>query len=351
MESSVIDDPRPAQKTRGAKISQTVRAVDWWEHKLSPLFATIYATALLSNGSIISLWPLFLLALVALVPGAAYVSVINDVTDLEEDLASGKSNRVAGRSRTFVALMLACCIAPGIAVAIYWRNDPLLLSLYLAAWAAFSFYSIPPIRLKKRGVLGLLADASGAHLFPTLLVVSLVFRWRADAIDPVWFAAVAVWSLCFGLRGILWHQLSDLHNDEQVGLRTFARRHKIARLHVLGNFVIFPVEVAGFALMLWRAASPLAIAFLCVYALLEWWRKLMWRMNLVIVAPKDRYHIVMHEYYEVFFPLALLLSSSIKYPQDTVIIVAHLLLFPRRATQTLKDIFKIIKQTAHRFLG
>ncbi|HEX8131728.1 MAG TPA: UbiA family prenyltransferase [Pyrinomonadaceae bacterium] len=340
----------PAQR-RGTQLSQTIRAIDWWEYKLSPMFATIYATAFLSNLAIISLWPLFLLALVALVPGAAYVSVINDLTDMEDDLASGKSNRLAGKSQTFIALMLACSILPGIAVAIYWRNDPLLLSLYLAAWAAFSLYSIPPVRLKSRGVLGILADASGAHLFPTLLVVSLVFRWRAvDPFDIVWFAAVAAWSLSYGLRGILWHQLSDLPNDEHVGLRTFARRHKITRLHVLGNFVIFPVEATAFAVILWRVGSRFAVVFLCLYALLEWLRKGMWKMNLVIVAPKDRYHIVMHEYYEVFYPLALLLSSATRYPQDALMIAAHLFLFPRRATQTLKDIVKLLKQVIRRFI-
>ena len=95
MESSALHNPPPAQRQR-AKISQTIRTIDWWEYKLSPMFATIYATAFLSNLSIISLWPIFLLALVALVPGAAYVSVINDLTDLRDDLASGKSNRLVG---------------------------------------------------------------------------------------------------------------------------------------------------------------------------------------------------------------------------------------------------------------
>jgi 4-hydroxybenzoate polyprenyltransferase len=332
------------------EITQTVRAYDWWEFKLSPIFATAYATALLSGQSVASLWPLLLLALAALAPGAAYVSLINDLTDQREDLASGKSNRMVGKSRRFVALALACCLLPGVAVALYWREDPLLLSLYLAAWVAFSLYSLPPVRLKARGFLGLLADASGAHLFPTLLVVSLVHRWRAEPVDPVWFAAVAVWSLCLGLRGNLWHQLTDLHNDEKTGLRTFARRHKITRLHRLGNFVIFPAEAAAFAVMLWRAGSLTAAAFLCLYALLEWSRRSWWKMNLVIVAPKERFHIVMLEYYEAFFPLAVLLSSAARHPFDALVIAAHLLLFPKRATQTVRDVFKMLRQMVGGFL-
>lgn len=328
------------------QITRTVRALEWWEFKLSPIFATAYATALLSGRPAAPMWPLLLLALAALVPGAAYVSVVNDLTDLEDDLASGKGNRLVGRSRLSVALLLACCLLPGVAFSIYWRGDPLLLSLYLAAWLAFSLYSIPPARLKKRGFLGLLADASGAHLFPTLLVVALVYRWNAEPIDPVWFTAVAVWSLCLGLRGNLWHQLSDLHNDEKIGLRTFARRHKIARLHRLGNFVIFPLEAAGFAVMLWRVGSPAAFALLGLYALLEWSRKSWWKMNLVVVAPKERFHIVMLEYYEAFFPLAVLLTSAWRHPADALVVAAHLLLFPRRATQAVRDAFKMLRQRA-----
>jgi len=335
---------------RRPEITHTVRAYDWWEFKLSPIFATAYATASLSGQPIAPLWPLLLLALAALAPGAAYVSLINDLTDIRDDLASGKSNRMVGKSRAFVALALACCLAPGLAVSLYWRDDPLLLSLYLAAWVAFSLYSLPPVRLKARGFLGLLADASGAHLFPTLLVVSLVHRWRAEPVEAVWFAAVAVWSLCLGLRGNLWHQLSDLPNDEKTGLRTFARRHKITRLNRLGNFVIFPAEAAAFAVMLWRLGSPLAFVLLGLYALLEWSRSSWWKMNLVIVAPKERFHIVMLEYYEAFFPLAVLLASAAAHPYDALVLAAHLLLFPKRATQTVKDALKMTRQRVGGFL-
>jgi 1,4-dihydroxy-2-naphthoate octaprenyltransferase len=350
LESSLIQNSPPVQR-RGAGLPQTIRAVDWWEFKLSPIFALVYATGLLLNVSLASLWPLLLLSLLALVPGAAYVSVVNDLTDMRDDLASGKANRLAGRSPAFVACVLACCILPGVGVAVYWRGDPVLLTLYLAAWAAFTLYSVPPVRLKNRGFLGLLADASGAHLFPTLLVVGLVYRWSAEPLDPVWFAAVAVWSLCLGLRGNLWHQLSDRHNDEKVHLLTFARSHKIAFVHGVGNFAIFPYEALAFALMLLLLGSRAAVAALALYLLLEWSRRLMWKTSLVVVAPKERSSILLLEYYEVFFPVALLLSSSARHPADLLILAAHLLLFPRRALQVLKDVVKLTRQGLHKLLG
>jgi len=287
---------------------------------------------------------------VAVVPGAGYVSVINDLTDLNEDLISGKRNRVIGRSRTFIIVVLTACLLPGILVSIYWRNDPLLLGLYLAAWLAFSLYSIPPVRLKGRGLAGLLADACGAHLFPTLVAITLVYRRQGNEIDPVWFTSVAIWSLGFGLRGNLWHQLTDLQHDEIAGLGTFARRHNLARLHWLGHFVIFPLELAAFALIIAQTGSYVAILFLWVYALLELSRRARWKMNLVIVAPKDRFSILMFEYYEVFFPLGILLSSALRHRADFIVVVVHLCLFPRRAARIAQDLFNLLKRAVHKLV-
>lgn len=331
---------------RGQKLNvyQTIRAVEWWEYKLSPIFATIYATAFLLNVSVVSLWPILVLAFGALVPGAAYVSVINDLTDLKDDLASGKNNRLIGRSRLFIGLTLACCVLPGVLVAIYLRHDILLLTLYLTNWAAFSLYSLPPVRLKNRGFPGVLADAAGAHVLPTLFVVGLVYRRTAIPIDYLWFASVAVWSICYGLRGILWHQFSDLENDEKARLRTFVLRHKLSTLHRLGTFVIFPAELTAFAMMLCLAGSRISVGLLFLYVLLQWTRKRRWHTNLVIVAPKTRYLIVMQEYYEVCYPIAFLLSSSLRHPRDAFVLILHLIIFPRRAAQTLKDIAKLIRE-------
>jgi 4-hydroxybenzoate polyprenyltransferase len=327
-----------------------VRAAEWWEFKLSPILATAYATAFLLKLSIASVWPQLLLALVALAACAAYVSVINDLTDFKDDLASGKANRLVGKSRAFVAAALAGCILPGLAVALHWRGEPLLLPLYLASWVVFTLYSLPPFRLKGRGVFGLLADASGAHLFPTLLAVAVVYRRQSGSADMIWFASVAAWSLSFGLRGILWHQLGDLHNDEKIGLSTFARRHKKVLLRGLGHFVIFPLEVASCCCMLWHAGSRLAFALLCYYALLAFLRKRLWGVKLVVVVPESgAYNIAMQEYYEVFFPLAFLLSSSGTYPLDALMIAPHLLLFPRRAVRSAKDV-KIFGQAFKLFM-
>jgi 4-hydroxybenzoate polyprenyltransferase len=153
-----------------------VRAHEWFEHKLAPMLGTGYASALLAHLSLLRLWPTLATTVMAVAVEASYVSLVNDLTDRDIDRAAGKPNRLEARSPVFSVAALGGCVALGAALgALAWGGDGLAWSLYGGGWVAFSLYSIPPLRLKARGLAGALADASGAHLFPQLLVVSVVY--------------------------------------------------------------------------------------------------------------------------------------------------------------------------------
>lgn len=90
-------------------------------------------------------------------------------------LMTGKINRPANKSTLFVGKILIPCLLTGVGFGVYfWQLNPLSSLLYTGSWAVYSPYSLPPVRLKIRGLAGVLADALGAHLFPDLLVVSLI---------------------------------------------------------------------------------------------------------------------------------------------------------------------------------
>ena len=196
-----------------------------------------------------SLWAGALLLLLSVAAAAVYASVINDVTDRADDVRAGKRNRVADRSRSIVAAVLAATVCAGFIFGWLWRKDVQLLSCYLATWLAFSLYSFPPFRFKKRGLPGVLCDAAGAHLFPALVAVFIASRGAQRAVSEAWVASVAVWALAYGLRGILWHQLTDVGNDRAEGVRTFARRYPLVA-PVIGTFAVFPLELGALAAML-----------------------------------------------------------------------------------------------------
>ena len=330
-----LDRGRAEGRLAKPTLLETLRVASWW-WKLAPIAAAIYATAYQLNVSLLSLTPLLLLAFAAVALQATYVSLINDLSDRTEDLASGKRNGLLGKPPSTIAMMLGCCIVPGALFAYQWRHDPLLVILYLAGWAAFAAYSLPPLRLKARGIWGVIADASGAHLLPTLFGVVLVCHWQAVPIDPAWFTAVAVWSFCYGLRGILWHQLIDRDQDMTAGVRTFVAGHSLETLRRTAHVIAFPCEVAALACMLWLAGSVFAATFFVLYVLWKWRRS--WRFSSpVIVIPAEgkatfeiEHRLAFFQYYEFLLPLTFLLASSLRYPADLLVVLTHVLVLPPR---------------------
>ena len=317
---------------------EIVRASEWWEFKLVPILSAFYATGVLLCVPLASMWTTAVVILLAIVPDAAYVSVLNDLTDRDEDLAAGKKNRTIGKSRASIALLILATTGFGVFFSFLWREDALLVSCYLAAWLAFSLYSLPPFRFKNRGILGVLCDASGAHLFPTVVAAILTFRAAHRAVDFRWLSAVAAWAFAYGLRGILWHQLSDLENDRSAGVRTFAQRHPPRVAERLGTWIAFPLELLAFGAMLLQLRGAWPLALLCVYLFLAARRMQVWNKNAVIVAPKPQFFIFLAEYYDVFFPIALLVHAATRHRWDAIVLAVHLLLFPSRMTAVFRDL-------------
>jgi hypothetical protein len=313
----------------------TARVGDWWFYKFSPILATFYATAALASGSLLPLLGRLLVLLLSLVVGAVYVSMVNDWTDLADDAAGGKANRLAGRSLRFIGLALGGCLVLGAGFGWYfWQLDRLSALLYLGSWVAYSLYSLPPARLKVRGLAGVLADAAGAHFFPLLLTVALASRWTGQAVAPAWWAAIGAWALASGIRNILWHQLADAEADDQAGVDTFVRRRGVRLAQRLGQWLAFPVEIGSFGmvlLLLGPGQLAWAVLLLGLYAGLEWCRWRIWGYRPAVLAPDSR--LVLNDYYQFFFPLALLLAQALRYPADALVLVLHGVLFGRSVQQ------------------
>ena len=324
-----------------------IRADEWWEYKLVPVLSAFYATALVLHIAVSSLWAGALALLLSVAAAAAYASVINDLTDRADDVRAGKRNRVADRSRSMVAAVLAATVCAGFIFGWLWRKDVQLLSCYLATWLAFSLYSFPPFRFKKRGLPGVLCDAAGAHLFPALVAVFIACRGAQRAVSGAWVASVAVWALAYGLRGILWHQLTDVGNDRAAGVRTLARRYPLAA-PVIGTFAVFPLELGALAAMLWQIGSAWPPAFLVLYVLYAIRSARRWQTTPVIVVPKPRFFIVLHEFYSDLFPVALLITAAVRDRRDLVVLFVHVLMFPRRVVHAIGRIASLSSTSRRR---
>lgn len=307
-------------------LGHVIRSEQWWVHKLVPMVSVFYATTLVSGRSIASAWESVLLLLLAIAVCAAYVSLVNDVTDKADDLGAGKSNRMLGRPLWQTSALLGIPVLIGVAIGVIWRGNLALIGAYLGSWLAFSLYSIAPFRLKRRGVFGVLADASGAHLFPALTASLVALRSAGLPLRPVWLAAVATWALGLGLRGILWHELFDEDADRASGVPTFVvRRSRLAAVRLAR--VAFILELGGLATLLWQLWYPAPIAAVALYAAFAITKARLWRVNFVLAEPRDRYVILGQELYLALLPCAFLIASAVRFPWDWAVLGSHVLLF------------------------
>ncbi len=254
-------------------IKESIRFDHWWYSKMPPLLAVAYLYILqfgLAPGQIAVLLPSLFFSIACV---AAYGHVINDIFDIESDRRARKPNAMErlrpGRRALVCAALVGLGYLPALAVS-YSSWGYLLLALnYL--WP--TIYSVPGVRLKVRGLAGVLCDAAGAHLTPTLLVLAVLSHRIADVSGHlmVFSAAALIWSSALGIKGILNHQVADRENDRAsstVTLATQAAPGQIERFLPRYNlFVELPVS-AAFVFIVSRGC-PLAVLGLSIYCLVE----------------------------------------------------------------------------------
>ncbi|MBD2186081.1 UbiA family prenyltransferase [Planktothrix sp. FACHB-1355] len=320
-----------------------VRAKEWWSYKLAPVLGTAYASAAISNISLISLGSTFLFLLIALAIGASYASVINNLCDREEDRISGKANYFIGRSNLFRALVTIACIVPGSIVSGLLIQIPLALIVYIGNWLLFTIYSVPPIRLKNRSFLGVLAMAVGESLVPQIFAVFLVAHHTDKPLSIAWVTTIAIWALASGFRSILWHQIVDFENDRRAGINTFAVNTSTQTLQRLGKWVVFPAEFGSLTIILLLSNNIFTWTFLGFYLVTEWLRHYFWQLDIVIVKPTENHRLFLFEYYDVFYPLGFLCLTGWRNPANLIILGIHLLFYYQRLWFWIKDLWGLLR--------
>ena len=320
-----------------------IRAREWWDSKLTFPLGVAYALAWRLHIPTQSLWEPLLLLMAAGVTCAIFASVFNDLLDEREDRLAGKITGMMllspGGKKTVMTVVLASMTA----TAFLLHHSPAALLLYLSMWALFTAYSLPPFRLKERGVWGALCLAVGEHLLFALLSTALIASVGGAAPPAAWIGAVSVWSVVFGLRSTLWHQLSDAGNDRATGTTTLGARHDPAFLRRLGERVVFPIELCAFAIMLVFSGSSLVWILLAVDIALEWLRTRYLGANITIVAPAVRFRFAMLEYYQLFFPVAYLVEYTRVEHGAWIILAAQLILFPTPIILIISNVKHILR--------
>lgn len=334
-----------------SRILKFTRYAEWWEYKLPPLLAVAYSTVIYYNYPIEKLVTPIAFLLLAIIVGAAYVSVLNDITDVKEDLKAGKGNSIASISVGLRYVIIIIILLVGIACGYFIYPDWVSVLLYTLAYVVFSLYSIRPFRFKERGLLGIACDAMGAHLLPALLVTANLIHIMEVEATIEWYLAIGCWSLLYGARGILWHQFQDRENDLKSGTKTFATW--------INPQTFQPVEVAFFIMELFALLCFLSFIFdgfilaaALLYIGLSLLRLRIFKrtFRMIVTTPTEKYQLLLNDFYIVFLPITLLVIISLRQPLAWFILCFHITIFPMNTILAIQDYLLSIRYLASKLV-
>lgn len=290
------------------RLARGVRWREWWLPKVAPLLAVAYLQIAVHSVAPVTAYPILAALLIALAALAAFGHVVNDAFDVRADRDAGKPNAMASLTiarRGMVAGLL------GMAGVVPWVVTPLAQGARWA-WAAIYvllvIYSAPPIRMKERGVGGLVTDAAMAQAAPAFFVCLLFAEPGTLAGRTPWLIlAVVTWAGLAGLRSILLGQIWDHANDIRSGVHTFTTGAGTDRARWLARRVVFPWELLALAAVFGTAAVAvpwLALVGAVALILDVWVVRVAWSTP-YDPAPHPGYPVALHNVYQVWLPILL----------------------------------------------
>lgn len=315
-----------------------LRIQEWWSYKLPPLFGVVYLAAYVFGFSLIETCQLLFTTLVWAVGAAGFGYYLNDMFDVEEDSYRGKKNLAAGRSWFFRFGVLLVLAAMAIVPWIVFGPSKALLTTVLIHLAVFVLYSAPLVRLKSRGLAGVIADSLYAHVLPVLVIVVAVTPETSGIYWLLCVLTLLSWQLTLGIRNVVEHQLQDETVDRKFGNLTFVVEVGSERATLLIQSVLPYLEVV-FLLSFVAALIPLEgfvgvitiVTSGMIYIMNPFGENIL-RFNPSRVQLLSR---TLNQFQEAILPLILLIGLCVESKAFIPVAVLHIILFLAGLRKTL----------------
>ena len=318
-----------------AETKGVFRIKDWWS-KASLLMGMIYLFAVRYQISFEKFISLAILSFIAIAGFASMGYFLNDLFDVKKDALARKRNFLTGKSPlviTFLFLMSATFVL------VPWYFLPKTNFSFILIGAQlllFIIYSAPPIRLKERGMAGIVTDALYAHGLPTFLA-AYTFSLAANKAFPTPdIILLCIWQATSGVRNIVLHQWWDAEADKKSGSKNF-----IAGLTALEcQWLVFKLitfelvfSLSFFSFLLLRLNILFVICFLTVIGLYACAFSSFKRLSLLF-SPKGTNvffnsdsKFFPNNIYEKWLPVAYLVILSMSDLRFLLLLVLHQALF------------------------
>ena len=246
--------------SRLLEISRLIRY--WqWQDKIRPLTVSVLIL-LLFTGQFMPQLKNFLLFEIYLYLTFTGSYLLNAYMDYKDDLSVGKRvgylfNREATKI-VIVGLAIVCLLFP----ALFADIRILVLNFFMFLLAVL--YSCPPVRLKERGIWGLIA-ASFTQRSPLLFFVFLI----PQAVHLILY--IFVWQLLLGILREISHLVNDYENDVKTKTTTLAVQIGLPKMekivYVLVQFILIYVALpAGYGIFTQQLQGVILTLLLFVFS-------------------------------------------------------------------------------------
>lgn len=203
-------------------IREYFRVREWYDSKI-PLAMAIFLHGSLQGGAGWTNREFALTCLVFFLYFLTYFAfhyLINDFFDREADRLAGKKKVILSVPGPVVAASLAALFLAGnLPLWCLAGFRPQVIGVSLAAYLLGVSYSVKGLRMKERGIWGLIVSSFAQRNSPVLLLAVLM------PLDSRVFWCWMVISFVNGLRYILIHQYIDRENDRKANIHTFVGDH------------------------------------------------------------------------------------------------------------------------------
>ena len=246
---------------------------------------------------------------------ATFGYAANSWSDVDADKAASKANPFIGLSpgsaRSIVGFSALLVIA---ATIVFLGSMPLPLALSLLLMLGSAAYSLRPIRLKERGVAGLLASSLAQRSVPLLIAFAVAGAWSLGAMALLGAVTAT------GLRYIVSHQIADVANDRRSSTNTWVTGRGIGAARRFVAWVLAPAEVLLLvaSLMLAPFSSPFYRAGVLIATLLLAW---VVARRIPGVGRRKRVGVLIGAAYAFYLPLLFAGSLGVVRPGDAILVV------------------------------
>jgi 4-hydroxybenzoate polyprenyltransferase len=304
------------------------RVEDWWRSKAALLMGFVYLFALWFDIPMQAFIPLSVLSVVVIIGFASFGYVVNDFFDKEKDRLSGKKNFLLGKSTSYQIGLVLLTLA---FVSFSWLYLPatfysfILISIQLTL---FIIYSVPPLRLKEKGIAGLITDALYAHAVPVVLAAYTFLLASGRSLPWLSLILLSIWQFAIGIRNILLHQSEDIDADARSRTQNYsASLSERARHHILlFNLAFELLFCVLFFLSLAGGGRYKFIACLLPVLFFYIWAYLKYSSSIGLML-HSTWRYFPNNVYEKWLPIVYLILLSFYNVYFIVFIVLHLVLF------------------------